>query len=339
MELEIIQQELVLRSPFRIAHSVVTSVDMLWVHIARDGVVGHGEIHPIPYFGESTGSARTDCMRAFAEYRLELSTASSADNLFNVTREMLNRGLSRAAVSGLEMALLDTLAKLRSQPLHALLELPAPGLVRIATTVPIGVDPEAVLRGTRGSLLKLKVDSDTADGVLRFCAEHPELELILDVNGGWSLEQLVRHAGELMLPQIVVLEEPLDRLLARETELLKQLHGSHPIFLDESARYLGQMLVHEPYVSGFNVKLAKVGGIGEALRIARCFRGTRKLMLGCFIESSLAIAAAYQLSAAFDYVDLDGHTFLADDPYRGLSLVHGELSLHENSYGIGVSHA
>jgi len=41
-----------------------------------------------------------------------------------------------------------------------------------------------------------------------------------------------------------------------------------------------------------------------------------KVMLGCMIESSLGISAAAQLAPLADWLDLDGHLLLADDPLQ-----------------------
>ena len=42
-----------------------------------------------------------------------------------------------------------------------------------------------------------------------------------------------------------------------------------------------------------------------------------QVMLGCMVESSLAITAAAHLSPLVDYADLDGALLLADDPFDG----------------------
>jgi len=61
-----------------------------------------------------------------------------------------------------------------------------------------------------------------------------------------------------------------------------------------------------------------------------------KIMLGCMIESSVAISAAMQLSPLVDYADLDGNILITDDPFEGVSVVGGKLILNE-SPGLGVA--
>jgi L-alanine-DL-glutamate epimerase-like enolase superfamily enzyme len=87
------------------------------------------------------------------------------------------------------------------------------------------------------------------------------------------------------------------------------------------------------------VKLAKCGGIREAVRMVHAARalglGT---MLGCMIESSLGIAAGCQIASLFDYVDLDGNLLLADDPWQGVELRAG-VQLAADAPGLGVREA
>jgi L-alanine-DL-glutamate epimerase-like enolase superfamily enzyme len=60
-----------------------------------------------------------------------------------------------------------------------------------------------------------------------------------------------------------------------------------------------------------------------------------RVMIGCMIESSVAIAGAVHLAPLADYVDLDSHLYLQDDPWTGLNLHHGELTL-SGAPGLGV---
>jgi L-alanine-DL-glutamate epimerase-like enolase superfamily enzyme len=59
------------------------------------------------------------------------------------------------------------------------------------------------------------------------------------------------------------------------------------------------------------------------------------VMMGCMIESSLAMTAAAQLSPLLDYADLDGHLLIDDDPYTGVMVEDGRLVLPQ-APGLGV---
>ena len=60
-----------------------------------------------------------------------------------------------------------------------------------------------------------------------------------------------------------------------------------------------------------------------------------KVMLGCMIESSVAISAAAQLSPLVDYADLDGNVLITNDPFAGAGLLDGKLVLSDEP-GLGV---
>jgi len=80
----------------------------------------------------------------------------------------------------------------------------------------------------------------------------------------------------------------------------------------------------------------KCGGLREALRMIHTAKAVNmKVMLGCMIESSVAISAAAQLSPLADYADLDGNLLITNNPYRGVDVVGGKLVLNDES-GIGV---
>ena len=63
-----------------------------------------------------------------------------------------------------------------------------------------------------------------------------------------------------------------------------------------------------------------------------------RVMFGCQVESSLGITAAAHLAPLADYVDLDGHLLLAEDPYRGVTANGSTLTLPD-SPGLGVTKA
>jgi L-alanine-DL-glutamate epimerase-like enolase superfamily enzyme len=58
-------------------------------------------------------------------------------------------------------------------------------------------------------------------------------------------------------------------------------------------------------------------------------------MIGCMIETSVAITAAAHLTPLVDYADLDGHLLIANDPYIGVTVQNGRLILPE-APGLGI---
>jgi L-alanine-DL-glutamate epimerase-like enolase superfamily enzyme len=89
-------------------------------------------------------------------------------------------------------------------------------------------------------------------------------------------------------------------------------------------------------VDGINIKLMKCGGLHHALKMIHAARAHHlKVMIGCMIESSVAITAAAHLTPLVDYADLDGALLLASDPYEGATFPGGRIVLPERP-GLGI---
>jgi L-alanine-DL-glutamate epimerase-like enolase superfamily enzyme len=109
-----------------------------------------------------------------------------------------------------------------------------------------------------------------------------------------------------------------------------------PIVLDESVRTAEDIPSLAGCADGINIKLMKCGGLREALKMIHVARAYGlRVMLGCMVETSLAISAAAQLSPLADDADLDGHLLIENDPYTGVAVVDGKLILPDRP-GIGV---
>jgi L-Ala-D/L-Glu epimerase len=90
-------------------------------------------------------------------------------------------------------------------------------------------------------------------------------------------------------------------------------------------------------VDGINIKLAKCGGLREALRMVGTARAHgMRVMCGCMVESSLGITAAAQLAPLLDYADLDGAALVTNDPYVGATIEGGQLRVPDGP-GLGVT--
>jgi L-alanine-DL-glutamate epimerase-like enolase superfamily enzyme len=103
-----------------------------------------------------------------------------------------------------------------------------------------------------------------------------------------------------------------------------------PIIADESCVGPADVLKCAGVFDGINIKLSKCGGIRPALQMIHTARSAGlQIMLGCMVETSVGIAAAAQLAPLVDYVDLDGHLLLADDPFEGIGGRNGRLTLSD----------
>ena len=109
-----------------------------------------------------------------------------------------------------------------------------------------------------------------------------------------------------------------------------------PIIADENVRILSDIPKLRGAFDGINIKLMKCTGLREAMRMIHTAKAMNmKIMLGCMIESSVAISAAAQLSPLVDYADLDGNILITNDPFMGISVYNGRLILNDEA-GLGV---
>ena len=107
--------------------------------------------------------------------------------------------------------------------------------------------------------------------------------------------------------------------------------------MDEDCHTLADVAACAEIAHGVNIKLAKSGGIREAIRMAHAARALGLgVMLGCMVESSLGIAAGCCVAPLCDHVDLDGNLLLGQDPYGGLALIDG-VQTPSDDPGLGVA--
>src|SRR5207247_5171215 len=109
-----------------------------------------------------------------------------------------------------------------------------------------------------------------------------------------------------------------------------------PIYLDEDCHTLADIAACAERGHGINIKLAKSGGIREAVRMAHAARALGLgVMLGCMIESGLGIAAGAHVASLMDHVDLNGNLLLAHDPLPGVDFIDG-VQVPADEPGLGV---
>ena len=323
-----------LAQTFVIAREASDEADVVRVEVRHEGVSGFGEAAPIERYDESAASAL-----AYVEEHASLL----GDDPFALEEieQRLPPG-QNAARAALDGALHDLQGKLLGVSTWKLLGLPRRG-PPTSWTVWLG-DPDDMARraeeaATRFQRLKLKLGGGDGLDVERVRAVRrvTDLPLQVDVNEFWSVDEALDALPQLAELGVAYCEQPVP---AGDTggATLKE-RSPIPIYVDEDCHRLEDVAACAEIAHGINIKLAKSGGIREAVRMAHAARALGLgVMLGCMVESGLAIAAGCVVAPLCDHVDLDGNLLLAEDPWPGVELVDG-VQTPSDRPGLGVAPA
>ncbi|MEZ5387683.1 MAG: enolase C-terminal domain-like protein [Prosthecobacter sp.] len=317
-----------LAEAFRIAHGASTSRQVL-----RLSEAGHTVEAPfVPYYSDDPQAT-----------------------LEALSVEPLRDPLPRTATLALDLLRLETAAQSAGRKLSELAEPrladatrrsdPIPGCRSLGIPDDLDAFAEKVASIARQfKAIKLKLGSgdlglDMATvSVARNAA--PDADLILDVNGGWDLSEAGLMITQLSNYSPVLIEQPIHHRHGPDVweELRASLPGgAPPIFADETVQNETDLAIFAPLIDGVNIKLLKCGGFDAGVSmIAAARKQNLQILLGCMIESSLGTTATAHLASWADWIDLDGHLYLADDDYCGITYdAEGHLVMPDRP-GIGA---
>jgi L-alanine-DL-glutamate epimerase-like enolase superfamily enzyme len=327
--------------PFAIARWGYAAHENVIVTITdTDGVTGQGEAAPNRYYGESVDSV----VAALALYAPILAAAAgttwSIDAIETAMFAALRGNASaRAAVSA---ALHDLHAKRLGAPLHRVWGLDPTHTPTSSYTIGIA-DDDGIRARVRAAaaypILKIKLGTDRDDAIVRTVREAaPDKIIRVDANAAWTPRHAVRMAYRLHEYGVESIEQPVD---AADLDGLRAVtrRSPLPIIADESCRVVSDIPMLAGRCDGINIKLAKCGSLREAMRMVHVARAHHlRVMAGCMIETSLGISAIAQLAPLLDDADFDGAALLAHDPFVGVTIPGGRVTLTD-APGLGVSPA
>ena len=315
-----------LLEPFRIAHGTSATRQVL-----RISEGGHTTEAPfVPYYGEIPEETLAIVRQVPLPEKLP-RTASLALNLLRheIESQADGRPLSARAEATL------------GAPAHTA----PPGCRSFSIPGDLDVFEKKIREiGKQFRVLKLKLGSGDLGLDLAIVAvarrAAPRAELLLDVNGGWEPSESPMMIQKLMDYRPALIEQPFHH--RHGPEAWKALRAElpenvPPLFADESVQTAADIIALAPWIDGVNIKLLKCGSFDEAIAmIALAREQGLQILLGCMIETSLGTTAAAYLAPWADWIDLDGHFYVANDDYAGIEYdAEGNLLMPDRP-GIGA---
>jgi len=335
MELAIARYRLLFKHPFGTAHGLRDGTDSVFVRLAEEDHVGYGEATLPPYLPETQDSVIQEFSSVEVNKFLR-GTECSEQRTF--PSHLTLTGPSRAALS---TAYYDLLSKHLDIDIKDLLEVDhgksrPQSMVTLGHTMPREIASK-LIELPSSDLLKVKLGSKSDGSTLETLSALDDRPLFLDANQGWnSVEQALEMISLVGEARVRGIEQPF----AKDR---RDLHGElkHrtkvPVFGDESIQDLADLERATEAFDGVNLKLMKCGGLDKALAMAKRAKELGlEVMLGSMSESSLGCGAMAALSGCADLLDLDGPWLIQNDPFRGLSMINGNLRIAEGS-GIGIN--
>ena len=313
MQISVTRDVFKLAQVFTISRGSRTEAKVLTVRLTDGAHEGWGECVPYARYDETLDSVTAQI------------EGLPADTTRAALYDLLPAGAARNAV---DCALWDLEAKRVGKRAWELAGLPVPGPEITAYTLsldePAKMQEQAAKNAFR-PLLKIKLG--TPDDMPRLEAVRagaPDAQIIVDANEGWSAAVYADLAPHLVRLGVALVEQPLP---AGEDAALTGMDRPVPVCADESCHDRTSLPKLKGKYDVVNIKLDKTGGLTEALKLrdAALAEGY-KVMVGCMVGSSLAMAPATLIAQGAMVTDLDGPLLLAED--RNTPLTFDEAGVH-----------
>lgn len=336
IEIDYKVKKLFLKHTWTIARNSSDFKNNVFVKIRHDGVEGIGEAAPNVRYNETPESTIETIEKSRSLFEKH-GLWHFSDLGYAIQQVTAQQTAGKAA---LDIALLDWVTKKLGIPLYQYLGLDKSKVP--VTTFSIGIDSiEMIKQKVREAeaypILKIKVGKENDAEIIEAVRSVTDKPLRVDANEGWKdKHEALEKINWLEKMGVEFIEQPMPSDMLEETRWLRD-HCNMPIVADEAVKSAADIPKLAQAYDGINIKLMKSAGIQEALRMIAMARSLNmKIMLGCMIESSVAIAAAAHISPLVDWVDLDGNLLLAEDPFQGHPVVDGKIILNDKP-GLGVS--
>lgn len=345
-EIEIYYFDIPLTEPFKISIGTVYSASNVLIRVVTDsGLIGLGEASPfLPITGE-TQETNVTAARHLREMLLGKDPLAIQSHLREF-KPFLHTNPS--IVAAFDMAFHDLMGKVAGLPLFRLYGGERTDLETDITTdldkpeIMASRAKEFINRGFRTIKVKVgqapELDEARIKAIREAIGEGPAIRI--DANQGWTVPQAIEALQRLEKYRIEFCEQPVASVDIEGLAVVRK-ESPVPIMADESLFLPADAvkLIRAQACDYFNIKVMKAGGLSNSLRIAYIAEAANiRCMLGCMIETRLALTGAAHVMAATDniiFADLDGFTSHTIDPIiGGMKLDGGKITLPEQP-GLG----
>lgn len=334
MKLTFDYYELELIHTFTIARGSEVTDPCIIAKVEHDGIIGYGEAAPTPRYHESKETVIEFLQKVKLEqFKDPFQLEDILEYVDNIAPE------NTSAKAAVDIALHDWIGKRLGVPLWKLW-----GLDKNKTCMTdftIGIDKPQIIEqkvqeAEQYPILKVKVGVPNDEEIIKTIRKVTNKVVRVDANEGWTSKEQARDKILWLEEQgIELIEQPLPAHDLDGTAWLRQ-HVHIPLIADENAIRLHDVPNLKDVFDGINIKLMKCTGLREAMKMIHTARAMKmKVMLGCMIESSVAVTAAAHLAPLADYADLDGNILIKNDPFEGVKVEKGKLVLNDEP-GLGV---
>jgi L-alanine-DL-glutamate epimerase-like enolase superfamily enzyme len=334
--------------PFTIATGTLAHAQNVFIRVHTDaGFYGVGECSAFPMIVGETQDTCLALARDFAHLWKGQNALDIEARLQQLHSAIAGNGTIKSAF---DMALYDIAAKHAGLPLYKYLG----GERReVESDITIGIATPEVMaqkatdfKASGANILKVKLGKGAKTDVERIKqirgAVGPDMVIRVDANQGWSYDEAVFALQAIAQYDIEFCEQPMRTWYNDSLPALMKL-SPVKIMADESVynHHDARMQIESGSCHYVNIKMAKAGGINEAIKIhdTAAERGI-PCMMGGMLESRIALSSKLHFvyaSPNIKFYDMDtcmlGH--LAD-PVTGGVTYHGYKLSISNAIGIGA---
>ncbi len=314
-----------MRYTWKISRNASDVKTNLFVTVGDERFQGRGEAAPNTRYGE------TPVLLQEQFQTLQANGLSHVGSVEELQHLMSLHPVLPALRFAIESAFVHYLCRKNGQTVTEFLGVQSVASAPTAYSYPI-MDPGKIAAFTkehglhRFEYLKVKVNQESGLDMLSEVTKATNQGLIIDANEAWQdPDSLMRFFEGLKRYPVLMIEQPMPSDLQEEYLYLKK-RSPYDLFADESVTDHADWELLQQQFHGVNMKLMKAGGYLNGLAILQKTRAMGlKTMIGCMMETSMAIWSALQLAHGVHLLDLDGMLVVKDEPFKLVKEEAGRL--------------